>query len=54
MAATAGQGRPVAVDENVPMEARGGTVLRADVYRPSGGGRCPVLLCCTTGSIRRG
>jgi putative CocE/NonD family hydrolase len=32
------------VDHNVPVPMRDGTLLYADVYRPSGGGRCPVLL----------
>jgi len=47
MAADRDDREQVAVDENVAMEARDGTVLRADVYRPSGGGRHPVLLCRT-------
>jgi len=47
MAATAGERKAVTVEENVPMETRDGTVLRADLYRPSGGGRYPVLLCRT-------
>ena len=32
------------IDKDVPMTARDGVVLRADVYRPDGGGRHPVLL----------
>ena len=34
----------LAVDHNVPVPMRDGTILSADVYRPSGGGRWPVLL----------
>ena len=37
-------GFDVRVRENVPMEARDGTVLRADVYSPASGGGYPVLL----------
>ena len=37
-------GFDVRVRENVPMEARDGTVLRADVYSPAFGGDYPVLL----------
>lgn len=37
----------IKVDENVAMETRDGTVLRADIYRPSDGGQYPVLLCRT-------
>ncbi len=40
-------GMSVATEENVPMETRDGTVLRADIYRPSRSGRFPVLLCRT-------
>ncbi len=45
---TAG-GRPsaVRVTHDVPARMRDGTVLCADVYRPEGGGRYPVLLCRT-------
>ena len=32
------------IDKDVPMTARDGVVLRADVYRPDGPGRFPVLL----------
>ena len=32
------------IDKDVPMTARDGVVLRADVYRPDGPGRHPVLL----------
>jgi putative CocE/NonD family hydrolase len=34
----------VLIDRDVPMTTRDGVVLRADVYRPEGGGRYPVLL----------
>jgi putative CocE/NonD family hydrolase len=34
----------VLIERNVPMKARDGVVLRADVYRPDGPGRRPVLL----------
>ena len=37
----------VSVTKNVPAKMRDGTTLRADVYRPEGGGRYPVLLCRT-------
>ena len=37
----------VVVEENVPAEMRDGTVLRADVYRPTGDGSHPVLVCRT-------
>ncbi|MSP48193.1 MAG: CocE/NonD family hydrolase [Alphaproteobacteria bacterium] len=37
----------VSVARNLPCKTRDGTVLRADVYRPEGGGRYPVLLCRT-------
>jgi putative CocE/NonD family hydrolase len=37
----------VSVTKNVPCRVRDGTVLCADVYRPDGGGRLPVLLCRT-------
>lgn len=36
--------RTVAVDRDVAVVARDGTVLRADVYRPADAGRYPVLL----------
>src|SRR5262245_13221134 len=32
------------IDRNVPMTTRDGVILRADVYRPDGPGRFPVLL----------
>ena len=32
------------IDKDVPMTTRDGVVLRADVYRPDGPGRFPVLL----------
>ena len=35
------------VEESVPVSMRDGIVLRADVYRPSGKGAYPVLLCRT-------
>lgn len=31
------------VEQNIPVPMRDGTILFADVYRPSGGGRYPVL-----------
>jgi hypothetical protein len=34
----------LSVEHNVPLPMRDGTTLYADVYRPSGGGRYPVLL----------
>lgn len=34
----------VSLDADVPVPRRDGTVLRADVYRPTGGGRHPVLV----------
>jgi uncharacterized protein len=34
----------VLIEKNVPMTARDGVILRADVYRPDGPGRFPVLL----------
>jgi putative CocE/NonD family hydrolase len=37
----------VSVTKNVPCKLRDGTVLRADIYRPEGGGKHPVLLCRT-------
>ncbi|MCY3875196.1 MAG: CocE/NonD family hydrolase [Rhodobacteraceae bacterium] len=37
----------VSVTRNVSCRTRDGTVLRADVYRPSEGGSSPVLLCRT-------
>jgi putative CocE/NonD family hydrolase len=36
--------RNVHAEQSVPVEMRDGTVLRADVYRPEGPGRWPVLL----------
>jgi predicted acyl esterase len=35
----------IAVDWDVPVTVRDGTVLRANVFRPAGGGRHPVILC---------
>lgn len=35
------------VEEDASAEMRDGTVLRADIYHPAGGGRYPVLLCRT-------
>ncbi len=35
---------PISVEFNVPATMRDGTVLRANVYRPAGAGRWPVLL----------
>ena len=37
----------VTAKENVPIEMRDRTVLRADVYRPSRPGNYPVLVCRT-------
>jgi uncharacterized protein len=37
----------VEVAENVIAQMRDGTILRSDVYRPSGPGRWPVLVCRT-------
>ena len=37
----------VTVDSNVPAEMRDGTLLKADVYRPTGGGSYPVLVMRT-------
>jgi len=37
----------VTVERNVPVEMRDGTVLRADVHRPDGGGPYPVLVLRT-------
>ena len=34
----------VQIDKDVPMTTRDGVTLRADVYRPDGRGRFPVLL----------
>jgi predicted acyl esterase len=34
----------VVVERDVPAEMRDGTILRADVYRPSSGGPFPVVL----------
>lgn len=34
----------ILIEKNLPVPMRDGTVLRADVYRPSGGGRHPVLI----------
>ena len=35
---------PMRIDKDVPMTTRDGVTLRADVYRPDGPGRFPVLL----------
>ncbi|KMO73888.1 hydrolase [Mycolicibacterium chubuense] len=35
----------VTVHHDVPVTTRDGTVLRVNVYLPSGGDRCPVVLC---------
>ena len=43
----------VKVEENVPAEMRDGTVLRADIYRPTRAGGYPVLLCRTPYDKRR-
>jgi len=32
------------VDWNVPIAMNDGLVLRADIFRPPGAGRCPVIL----------
>ncbi len=37
-------GQQITVDFDVPAEMRDGTILRANVYRPAGEGRWPVLL----------
>ena len=37
-------GRQITVDFDVPAKMRDGTILRANVYRPAGNGRWPVLL----------
>src|SRR6202521_6368084 len=37
-------GHQIAVDFDVPAKMRDGTVLRANVYRPAGEGKWPVLL----------
>jgi len=34
----------VKIERNVPVPMRDGTILRADVYRPDGGGPYPVLV----------
>lgn len=47
MGARPDSGMSVATEENVPMETRDGTILKADIYRPSRPGRFPVLLCRT-------
>lgn len=44
---SASENLSITVDENVPAEMRDGTVLRADVYRPTKPGSYPVLLCRT-------
>src|SRR5213592_4348955 len=42
--APAGRGFAVLIDNDVAMTTRDGVTLRADVYRPDGSGRFPVLL----------
>src|SRR5207248_11802816 len=39
-----GQPQEVTVEFDIPAKMRDGTVLRANVYRPAGAGRWPVLL----------
>jgi predicted acyl esterase len=34
----------IAVELDVPARMRDGTILRANIYRPAGSGRWPVLL----------
>ena len=54
MATAEGPGLSVTVDNDVPAEMRDGTVLRADVYRPSRPGPYPVLLYRTPYDKRSG
>lgn len=52
---TSDEKHQVVVDSALEMQARDGTVLRADVYRPDADGRFPVLLLRTPyGKSRRG
>src|SRR6476646_10248905 len=44
---SAQQGRQITVDFDVPVQMRDGVTLRANVYRPVGEGRWPVLLTRT-------
>ena len=37
-------GQQIAIDFDVPARMRDGTILRANVYRPVGEGKWPVLL----------
>lgn len=53
MVASPGDNMSITVQENVAAEMRDGTVLRADVYRPTRPGRYPVLLCRTPYNKRR-
>src|SRR5581483_12305355 len=39
--------RPMYIERDVPCRLRDGTVLRSDVFRPEGAGRCPVVLLRT-------
>ncbi|HEY1346738.1 MAG TPA: CocE/NonD family hydrolase, partial [Streptosporangiaceae bacterium] len=39
-------GRVMIIERDVPVPAGDGVVLRADVFRPEGPGRCPVILSC--------
>lgn len=42
--ASPGLSQPISVERDVPMRARDGVILRADIYRPAGTARYPVLL----------
>jgi len=46
-ARTGTDGHDIVVEKNVEMTTRDGVVLRADIYRPTGEGAYPVLLCRT-------
>ena len=37
-------GADVLVEVDVPVKLRDGTVIRTDVYRPTGGGKCPAII----------
>jgi hypothetical protein len=37
----------ISLEADAAAEMRDGTILRADVYRPAGGGPCPTLVCRT-------
>src|SRR5690348_18375866 len=37
-------GHQITIDFDVPAKMRDGTILRANIYRPAGAGRWPVLL----------